>query len=92
MDTTVLIGIATSVVGGLSAAIAALYRRSEKAHERLNQKLDKCEEKHGAAQEQLLSLSTEVGTMRGHIAGYEKARDEMKLLPDEICKRLAEGG
>ena len=88
MDTTIAGTIATAMAG----AIAALWKHTttvaNRTEDRLTTKLDECEQKHGAAQKEMVALSGRVGQLEGQMEGYTQARNDMKALPDEIVKRL----
>ena len=75
MDSATVISIAGGFGTAGAAAITTLWRSTvaatQRTEERLTNKLDECEEKHEAAQIQLVQLSGRVGNLEGKITALE---------------------
>jgi len=82
------IGITAGVIGALTTAVGVLWKVGnanlmkqqeqmceafQKTHAELSSKLDKCEEKHEQAHDQLVELATRVGRLEGQLE--ERDRD-----------------
>lgn len=79
----VIVAIGTTVLGGLATAIKILWDRNNKLSAATDVALQKCEAEHKAAAarmdvliQQVISLSSEVGMMRGRIQGFQEASEE----------------
>ena len=79
-----------AVVSALATAVGFLFKSlhsSMKAGEtRLQEKLDQCEVKHEESNDKLLEVSTEMGELRGKIAGLEG----MNQLAENVLKAIKE--
>ena len=69
--------IAAAIVGTLAVAIVVLWRRHEANTKDLRQALNKCDEKHDQAIDNVVKLSSEVGELRGRIGGVEYLSDRV---------------
>lgn len=79
----VIVGIGTTVLGALAGAIKILWDRNNKLSTSTDVALSKCEEEHRNASgrmdtliQQVISLTSEVGVMRGRIQGFQEATDK----------------
>ena len=79
----VIVGIGTTIVGGLAGAIKLLWDRNNKLSASTDLALSKCEEEHTVSRarmdmliQQVIQLTSEVGTMRGRIQGFQEATDK----------------
>lgn len=79
----VIIGIGTTILGGLAGAIKILWDRNNKLSNSTDKALSKCEEEHqkSAARmdvliEKVIALSSEVGIMKGRIQGFQEATEK----------------
>lgn len=79
----VIVGIGTTVLGGLAGAIKILWDKNNKLSASTDVALSKCEEEHRNAAarmdtliQQVISLTSEVGVMRGRIQGFQEATEK----------------
>ena len=83
IDPTTLAGAGLTIASGLGTAIAAVWKR-------LNNKLDQCEEKHGEAQSELVTLSNRVGRLEGAASTFQQVKEHMDALPGQVAEKLKE--
>lgn len=90
----VIVGIGTTIVGGLAGAIKLLWDRNNKLSASTDVALSKCEEEHTISRarmdmliQQVISLTSEVGTMRGRIQGFQEATDKAERR--EVARDVA---
>lgn len=95
-----------SVIGGVVTAglstIAFLYKKLEVSMEKAKAEIDarlaqseenhaNCEEKYEKANQELLSMSTRLGHLEGHIDGYTKAREDIQGLSRDTLDQVHKG-
>lgn len=90
----VIVGIATAIFGGLAGAIKLLWDRNNKLSASTDVALSKCEEEHTVSRarmdmliQQVIQLTSEVGTMRGRIQGFQEATDKAERR--EVARDVA---